>query len=232
MSLYKRGDVWWYKFCFNGQLIRESSKSNSKTVSKDAERARRRELEQAYNRILKREQVPLFSHAAEVWLANKAGLAPMSTKRYEQCVAHLKEHFGKGLVCDEDANDISEYRSKRLAVGVSNRTVNYEVADKIAKSKGIPRYAQRTHNPLVVGSNPTGPTTYFQRLSLHRCPGISAIVPDFMPCRFENRLDRLLLDEKGRDQVREKFTEKIANLLRPANANVPSAAMLDGLLTL
>jgi integrase len=57
-------------------------------------------------------------------------------------------------------------------------------------------------------------------------------VPDFVPCRFENRLDRLLLDEKGRDQVREKFTEKIANLLRPANANVPSAAMLDGLLTL
>jgi len=39
-------------------------------------------------------------------------------------------------------------------------------------------------------------------------------------------------DEKGREQVREKFTEKIADLLRPANANVPSAAMLDGLLTL
>ena len=53
MSLYKRGDVWWYKFCFNGQVIRESAKTNSKTVAKDAERARRRELEQAYNHIPK-----------------------------------------------------------------------------------------------------------------------------------------------------------------------------------
>ena len=42
MSLYKRGDVWWYKFWFNGQLIRESSKSDSKTAAKDAERARRK----------------------------------------------------------------------------------------------------------------------------------------------------------------------------------------------
>ncbi len=59
-------------------------------------------------------------------LANKAGLAPKSRERYEQCVTHLKEEFGKGLVCDVDANDIAEYRRKRLAAGVSNRTVNYE----------------------------------------------------------------------------------------------------------
>ena len=39
VSLYKRGDVWWYKFRFAGQMIRESSKSGSKTVAKDAERA-------------------------------------------------------------------------------------------------------------------------------------------------------------------------------------------------
>jgi integrase len=111
---------------FNGQLIRESSKSDSKTLAKDAERARRRELEQAYNRIPKRERMPLFSQAAEVWLANKAGLAAKSKERYEQCVTHLKEAFGKGLVCDVDANDIAQYRSKRLAAGVTNRTVNYE----------------------------------------------------------------------------------------------------------
>ena len=73
MSLYKRGDVWWYKFWFNGQLIRESSKSESKTLAKDAERARRRELEQAYNRIPKRERMPLFSHAAELWLRARQG---------------------------------------------------------------------------------------------------------------------------------------------------------------
>ena len=124
--VYKRANTWWYKFWFNGQLIRESSKSDSKTVARDAERARRRELEQAYNRIPKRERMPLFSNAADVWLASKAGLAPKSRERYEQCVTHLKADFGRGLVCDVTANDIAEYRRKRLEAGVANRTVNYE----------------------------------------------------------------------------------------------------------
>ena len=37
MAVFKRGGVWWYKFYFAGQFIRESAKSTSKTVAKDAE---------------------------------------------------------------------------------------------------------------------------------------------------------------------------------------------------
>jgi hypothetical protein len=43
MALFKRGGVWWYKFYFAGQPIRESSKSTSKTVAKNAEQQRRRD---------------------------------------------------------------------------------------------------------------------------------------------------------------------------------------------
>ena len=51
MSLYKRGEVWWYKFRFGGgQVIRETSKSESRTVAKEAERSRRREMEESFNR--------------------------------------------------------------------------------------------------------------------------------------------------------------------------------------
>jgi hypothetical protein len=28
MALFKRGEMWWYKFYFAGQLIRESAKSS------------------------------------------------------------------------------------------------------------------------------------------------------------------------------------------------------------
>lgn len=55
MSVYKRGQTYWYKFLFQGQLIRDSAKTNSKTVAREAERARRRELELAVNRIPKRD---------------------------------------------------------------------------------------------------------------------------------------------------------------------------------
>ncbi len=56
MMLYRRGDVWWFKFKFAGQEIRESAKTTSKTVARDAERARRRRLEESYNGVAKRER--------------------------------------------------------------------------------------------------------------------------------------------------------------------------------
>jgi hypothetical protein len=56
MSLYKQpgSKVWWYEFWFNGQRIRESSKTTKKTVAAEAGRARRRQLEEAFNGIKKR----------------------------------------------------------------------------------------------------------------------------------------------------------------------------------
>jgi len=51
MAVFERGNTWWYKFYFAGRLIRESTKSASKTVAKNAETKRRRELEKAYNNV-------------------------------------------------------------------------------------------------------------------------------------------------------------------------------------
>jgi DNA-binding NtrC family response regulator len=56
MAVFKRGGVWWYKFYFAGQFIRESAKSTSKTVAKDAENQRRRELEQGLHNLRQRRE--------------------------------------------------------------------------------------------------------------------------------------------------------------------------------
>ena len=45
MSVFKRGEVYWYEFIFAGKRIRESTKTHSKTVAKEAEKDRRRSLE-------------------------------------------------------------------------------------------------------------------------------------------------------------------------------------------
>jgi hypothetical protein len=37
MASFKRSGIWWYKFYFAGQEIREASKWTSKTVAKAAE---------------------------------------------------------------------------------------------------------------------------------------------------------------------------------------------------
>ncbi|MGB2886099.1 MAG: tyrosine-type recombinase/integrase [Candidatus Acidiferrales bacterium] len=128
MSLYKRGDVWWYKFRFAGQLIRESSKSESKTVAKEAERSRRRELEGSFNRISKPRTAQLVSTAAEMWLrAKTAHLSPRSVIIERANLKHINPYFGKMLLCDIAADDIARYQASRLEQGAAPKTVNLEV---------------------------------------------------------------------------------------------------------
>jgi hypothetical protein len=72
MAVFKRGGVWWYKFYFAGQFIRESTKSTSKTLAKDAENQRRRELEQGFHNLKQRREnrVRLLGDVAVEYLAD------------------------------------------------------------------------------------------------------------------------------------------------------------------
>lgn len=139
MSLYRRGKVWWFKFRFQGQQIRESAKTTSKTVAREAERARRRELEMAVNRIPKRQPMPLFSVGAKQWLATKSALSPKSIERFKHHVETLSAEFGGRLVCDIGPEDIAALQRKRSAEGKANRTINYEIGTlrQILKVRGL-----------------------------------------------------------------------------------------------
>lgn len=139
MGVYKRGEVWWFKFRFENQVIRESAKTSSKTVARDAERTRRRDLELAINRIQRRERMPLFSVAAREWLATKAGLAAKSVERFEHHIQTLSKEFGGRLVCDISVEDIAALQRKRIAEGKAGRTVNYEIGvlRQILRARGL-----------------------------------------------------------------------------------------------
>jgi len=129
VSLYKRGDVWWYKFRFAGQMIRETSKSNSKTVAKEAEWSRRRELEESYNQIKRRTLPPTLDRAGSDWLeAEKPHLAERTYEIYEVAYrCHLKPELGSLLLCDIDASEIAAYQAKRKTEKASARTLNKEL---------------------------------------------------------------------------------------------------------
>lgn len=129
MSLYKRGDVWWYKFRFAGQMIRESSKSESRTIAKEAERVRRRQLEESWNQIKRRSLPPLFSVAADDWAASVNPHVAERTKNiYEVALrCHLKPALGALLLCDIEASRIASYQAGRKSEGASARTLNKEL---------------------------------------------------------------------------------------------------------
>lgn len=126
MSVYKRGEVYWYKFRIAGQQIRESAHTGSKTVARDAERARRRELELGVNGIAKRER-PLFPTAAKDWFASKSNLSALGARYYRQYIAKLSRYFGNRLITDITAGDIAELQQRRRREGLSGRQVNAEV---------------------------------------------------------------------------------------------------------
>ena len=127
--LYKRGNVWWFKFVFAGRTFRESSKSTSKVVARDAERQRRRELEEGYHGLKKRQRPVLLSVAAKTWLAlKKPTLAPKSYSI--ECIniaKHLNPVLGKNLLTDIDADDVAGYQRHRLEQGAAPKTVNLEL---------------------------------------------------------------------------------------------------------
>lgn len=130
--VYQRGSrgTWWYRFRFGaGRMVHESAKTTSKTIAREAERQRRRELEKTYNKIEKRTLPPQFERAALAWLeGEKPHLAERTQGIYDVALrCHLIPAFGSWLLCDIDGDAIKAYQAKRKGAGASARTLNKEL---------------------------------------------------------------------------------------------------------
>jgi integrase len=126
--LYQRGKerTWWYRFRFGGRIVHESAKTQSKTVAREAERQRRRQLEESWNRIEKKKLPPTFERASDEWLRKRAALKASTQETYEHALKHLKVAFGKRLICDIAAPDVAAYQKSRATEGAAGATVNKE----------------------------------------------------------------------------------------------------------
>ena len=128
--LYQRGKekTWWYRFRFGGRVVHESSKSRSLTVAREAERQRRRELEERWNRIQKRTLPPTFEKGSQDWLGLQVSrVAPNTITVANTCLKHLRQSFGRRLLCDIAAKDIARYQQQRLKEMAQGKTVNLEL---------------------------------------------------------------------------------------------------------
>ena len=126
--LYRRGEVWWYKFRFAGRLFRESAKTASKALARQAERKRHQQLEEAIHGIRKRVAPVTFSVAADDWMKlKKPTWAAKSYEVEERNLKHLKPAFGSLLLIDVSAEDIADYQKSRLKAGASPKTINLEI---------------------------------------------------------------------------------------------------------
>ena len=65
MAVYKRGKVWWFKFTFNGEQFRESTKQTNKRVAEQIEAARKTELAKGEVGIRDKKPVPTLKDFAD-----------------------------------------------------------------------------------------------------------------------------------------------------------------------
>jgi hypothetical protein len=117
----------WFRFRFGGRFVHESARTTSKTLARDAERQRRRELETRWNRIEKRSLTPTLSEAAKRWLDKRAGLASNTRETYEGALKHVTAALGTMLFCEIEARHIVAYQKARLAKA-AGATINKEIA--------------------------------------------------------------------------------------------------------
>jgi integrase len=129
MSVYKRGDIWWYRFKFRGDHVRLSSKSKNKNVCERLEREHRRKLELNQGGLIEIARPKQFSVAARAYLQDReAHWAPKTRIVHAGSLKHLEPHFGKLLLSDITADDIHRYQAVRKREQASGRTINIEVS--------------------------------------------------------------------------------------------------------
>ena len=127
--IYRRGKqgTYWYRFRFAGRMIHESARTPSKTVAREAERNRRRDLVERINGIRKRGLPPTFERAAGDWQKSRSGIASRTLDIARVAIDHLLPTFGPKLLCDITPQQIADYQRIRQQSGAQGRTVNIEI---------------------------------------------------------------------------------------------------------
>jgi hypothetical protein len=128
MALFKRGGIWWYKFYFAGQFIRESSKSSSKTVAKNAEQQRRRELEADFHNLkeVRQQRIRRLNDIVDEYLVGYR-LRYRSATFAEYALGHVSRLLGWAMVVDIDEAAVLRYQEDRLREKAAPKSINEEV---------------------------------------------------------------------------------------------------------
>jgi integrase len=129
MSVYQRGSVWWYSFVFAGRRIQESAKTENKTIAKNAEKARRRELELSFNGLTaatnRKHRLETIAELSVPYL-EQYRLKHRAPSFAECCIRRLLEHVGSMLPIEINAASIAEYQSARLKQQAAPKSINEE----------------------------------------------------------------------------------------------------------
>jgi integrase len=133
MAVYKRGRIWWYKFTWNGEPIRESTKQSNKRNAEQMEAAHKTSLAKGEVGIRDRAPVPTLKDFAErdfkPYIESRFQNKPKTLEYYRTGLKNLTG-YAPLASCTLDAiraERIAGFVAKRREAGLEVSTINRQL---------------------------------------------------------------------------------------------------------
>ena len=117
MSIFKRGNTYWFHFYFKGKHFQRSTKSRNQRTAETIERAYRTRLEKGEVGLDPPKKVPTLKQAIDTfleWSKTEHAAHPNTTKRYATASKPLLRYFGNVTLDTIDKEKIEGYKPWRL----------------------------------------------------------------------------------------------------------------------
>ncbi len=134
MSIYKRGEVYWYKFMWLGKVVRESTKQGNDKVARQMEAAHRTSLAKGEVGIREKKKAPTFDEFAEKqflpWAESTFSAKRKTWLYYRNGVRRLKSYAPLASLSLDEARvgeKVSGYVAHRQAKKLKIASINREL---------------------------------------------------------------------------------------------------------
>lgn len=118
MSIFKRGNVYWYHFLFNGEHVQHSTKQGNPRTARQIEAAHRTALAKGEVGITERKKVPGFKTAMSDflnWSQQEHQMAPSTAERYRYSSFPLLSFFGDKPLNKITPEEVERYKTSRAS---------------------------------------------------------------------------------------------------------------------
>jgi integrase len=116
MSIFKRGNVYWYHFLFNGEHIQSSTKQGNPRVARQMEEAHRTALAKGEVGIVEKKKAPAFKSGMQAFLDRSKQQhegRPATHRRYRVSSVALLRHFTDQPLDRVTAEDVEQFKTAR-----------------------------------------------------------------------------------------------------------------------